>query len=256
MHEGIGAAAAQLLWHEAACEEGGGARAALPRVVLVAVERMVVAKRQRPTVVGREEHQRRLPHLLSLERGREIGDALVEHVQHVGVRVELVAHRGVLGDLVGGRQLERRVHVLDRKVDEEGSRTRVLLDQLDGARRVEVGRVDHLGDSLDRGPVVLPQVVTADGGVGAARGGQVPAARRGGGRTAVVVALGTVEVADVRVEAAVDRHVVDGLVAEVALAHEMSRVARRGELLRDGGGGERQEVGAELATVGLHRGDG
>ena len=61
MHElGAGRGAAQVRGEEAAREERRGARAALPRVVLVPAQRVVVAAVD-AAIVGREEDERVVP---------------------------------------------------------------------------------------------------------------------------------------------------------------------------------------------------
>ena len=71
----------------------------------------------------------------------------------------------------------------------------------------------------------------------------------------VLVLLGAEEVGDVRREAAVRGQVVRRLVAEVAFADEVARVADRRQLLGDRRRCERQKIGAGVVAIRLHRRD-
>ena len=101
------------------------------------------------------------------------------------------------------------------QVDVEALVLRVLLDLRDGPVGVPVGRVVQPGQQLGGGgAVVVPEVQVA----GVLPGALFPEAA---GVEPVLVLLHRVQVSDVRVEGAVDGHVVRGEVREVAFADEV-----------------------------------
>eukprot|EP00041_Stephanoeca_diplocostata_P002149 m.23822 g.23822 ORF g.23822 m.23822 type:complete len:459 (-) comp12988_c0_seq3:670-2046(-) len=205
--------------YESPCKKRCRPDPSLPGVMLVAAQRMVVPLCADPTVVGRKDKQRVVPHARRLQCLGHVVHARVQHLQHVAV--DVVPHARIRMALPWRRRVVRRVHVLVRKIHEEpvGSRRRRVgshrVDDVDGGRGVEVGRVVDLIHHVGARMVVVPHVV-------------LWVLRLRSAVQAMVVRLGSAQVPHVGEKAAVDGEVVGGLVAKMALAHKVAMVSDRG----------------------------